>query len=147
MIRRIFLAVVSGVLLTACGNTTGDRAASGAGIGAAGGAVVGAVTGLSLVQGVVLGAAAGGLTGALTDESQINLGDPIWKDSGSKKSSGLVRDIQSGLAELGYDPGPVDGVMGPKTRSAIRTYQDQNALLVDGRPSSQLAQHIQDQTN
>jgi putative peptidoglycan binding protein len=41
---------------------------------------------------------------------------------------GLVRDIQTGLAELGYDPGPVDGVAGPRTRAAIDAFRRQERL-------------------
>jgi localization factor PodJL len=35
----------------------------------------------------------------------------------------LVRKIQVLLAEQGYDPGPADGVIGPKTVDAVRAYQ------------------------
>ena len=37
------------------------------------------------------------------------------------------------LAELGYDPGPLDGAFGPMTSRAIRNYQLDNGLLVTGR--------------
>lgn len=33
-----------------------------------------------------------------------------------------VRDIQRALLAAGYDPGPVDGIMGPRTKSALRKY-------------------------
>jgi hypothetical protein len=33
-----------------------------------------------------------------------------------------VRELQQALAERGYDPGPVDGVMGTQTRTALRKY-------------------------
>ena len=35
----------------------------------------------------------------------------------------LVMKIQTLLAEQGYDPGPADGVAGPKTRDAVRAFQ------------------------
>jgi localization factor PodJL len=41
--------------------------------------------------------------------------------------------IQQRLAELGYDPGPIDGAMGPRTREAIKMYQNQAGLPVDGQ--------------
>ncbi|MEX2480361.1 MAG: peptidoglycan-binding protein [Gammaproteobacteria bacterium] len=50
--------------------------------------------------------------------------------------------IQSGLNELGYDAGPADGVMGGRTRAAIRDYQKDHAVRVDGQPSTSLLQHI-----
>ena len=34
-----------------------------------------------------------------------------------------VREIQAKLESLGYDPGPVDGVFGPQTVSAVKRYE------------------------
>lgn len=34
-----------------------------------------------------------------------------------------VRQIQNSLVVAGYDPGPVDGVYGPKTEAAVRAFQ------------------------
>jgi len=141
MKRSMAILAVAGLALAGCGNTTEDRALSGAGIGAGAGAVVGAVTGLSVVQGVVLGAAAGGLTGALTRPDQVNLGKPAWR--GNTAGTNDVQSIQSGLAALGYRPGPADGVVGTRTREAITQYQRDHRLLADGRPSAELARHIE----
>jgi putative peptidoglycan binding protein len=33
-----------------------------------------------------------------------------------------VRELQEALAKSGYDPGPVDGIMGPRTKEALRKY-------------------------
>jgi peptidoglycan hydrolase-like protein with peptidoglycan-binding domain len=149
--RNIALSLMLVLSLAACGSTQEDRGLSGAGIGAAAGAVVGAVTGLSIVEGVIIGAAAGGATGLLTHKSQVNLGDPVWKKgdkaqaSAAGAGSDTVRGIQSGLGKLGYDAGPADGKTGPKTRAAIRQYQERNSLLVDGQPSDALLAHIQKQ--
>jgi hypothetical protein len=44
-----------------------------------------------------------------------------------------VRRIQALLAELGYDPGPIDGLAGRRTASAIRSFQTAEGLSVDGR--------------
>ena len=142
--HRSIVALVAGLglLVTACGSSTGDRTASGAGIGATVGVIVGAVTGLSLIEGVLLGAAAGGLTGALTTDEVIDLGDPIWASDSQAANGAAVKRIQAGLSELGYDPGQIDGIMGAKTDSAIRAYQRDQNLLVDGRPTFELAQHI-----
>lgn len=41
-------------------------------------------------------------------------------------------EIQRQLAALGFDPGPIDGIMGPRTRTAIRAFQTSRGLLVDG---------------
>ena len=73
------LAVVAGMLiLAACGDTTGDRGLSGAGIGAAGGAVIGAMVG-DPFAGAAIGAGLGAATGALTTPSQVDLGKPVWE--------------------------------------------------------------------
>jgi osmotically inducible lipoprotein OsmB len=73
------LAVVAGMLaLTACGDTTGDRGLSGAGIGAAVGAVGGALVGDPLA-GAAIGAGVGAATGALTSPSTVDLGKPVWE--------------------------------------------------------------------
>ena len=44
----------------------------------------------------------------------------------------LVRDIQRGLAALGYDVGPADGVAGRKTQAAIAAFGRREGL---GRPA------------
>lgn len=134
--------------LTACGTMPEERAVSGAGVGAAAGAVLGAVTGMSVVQGAVIGALGGGLTGAMTRNDQINLGEPTWKqgagNTGSASSSrqATIASIQDGLRDLGYSPGPVDGIYGNQTAQAIRQYQKDQGLRVDGQATAALADHI-----
>lgn len=131
------------LLMAACGDTTEDRALSGAGIGAGAGAVIGAVTGIGPVGGALIGGAVGATAGAVTDSSQVNLGKPVWRGSSSGGSQtayaydeGTVRNIQAGLQRLGYDPGPADGHYGPKTEAAIRRFQQDNGLPVDGQPTA-----------
>ena len=48
------------------------------------------------------------------------------------------REVQQLLADLGYDPGPSDGVVGPKTRAAIRAFQADVGPPVDGQSSDAL---------
>jgi len=67
------LLAASTLLLAACGNTTGERALSGAGIGAGAGAVGTALTGGNPWAGAAIGGAAGGVIGAVTDKDDINL--------------------------------------------------------------------------
>jgi osmotically inducible lipoprotein OsmB len=77
---KIALAAAVTLGLAACGSTTEDRAASGAGIGAASGAAIGAVFGgIGAIPGALIGAAVGGGTGAVTNERQVDLGDPVWR--------------------------------------------------------------------
>ena len=140
--RLSALLLAAALFLSACGSSTGDRTASGAGIGATAGAVLGAVTGLSVLQGVLIGAVAGGVVGGVTDESTIDLGDPIWAQGDMPANHAAVSRVQAVLTRLGYNSGPADGVMGTRTKTAIEAYQRDHGLLVDGRPTVQLAQHI-----
>lgn len=71
--------IVALTLLSACGETTGDRALSGAGIGAGIGAVGGAVTGGNMATGALVGGAVGAAAGGLTDKDDVNLGKPLWR--------------------------------------------------------------------
>ena len=45
---------------------------------------------------------------------------------------------QSRLAEIGYDPGPVDGHAGPRTRGAVEEFQGAEGLTQDGRITPEL---------
>jgi membrane-bound lytic murein transglycosylase B len=46
--------------------------------------------------------------------------------------------LQSDLAQLGYDPGVIDGILGRRTRAAIRLYQKALGLPADGFPTAAL---------
>lgn len=46
--------------------------------------------------------------------------------------------VQALLTQLGYTPGPVDGLMGRRTRAAISDFQRREGLPVDGRPTQSL---------
>lgn len=56
--------------------------------------------------------------------------------------SNTVLELQRELNRLGFDAGPVDGLMGARTRGAIRAYQRDNNLLEDGQPTSSLLSHV-----
>lgn len=43
-----------------------------------------------------------------------------------------VRIVQSLLARIGYNPGPIDGVFGQQTRQAVIAFQRNNGLTPDG---------------
>jgi peptidoglycan hydrolase-like protein with peptidoglycan-binding domain len=40
--------------------------------------------------------------------------------------------MQQALTDRGFDPGPVDGVMGPRTTSALKEYQKSESMTVTG---------------
>jgi osmotically inducible lipoprotein OsmB len=132
--------------LAACGETQGERGLSGAAIGAGAGAVIGAVTPIGPAGGALIGGAAGAATGVLTTPSQVNLGKPAYRSGGGSAGNATVRDIQAGLQRLGYSPGPADGRMGPKTAAAIRQYEQDNGMPVDGQPSQAVLDSIRSKT-
>ena len=43
-----------------------------------------------------------------------------------------VLDVQQFLVNNGFNPGPVDGQSGPKTKAAIKEFQQKNGLFADG---------------
>jgi TPR repeat protein len=55
-----------------------------------------------------------------------------------------IREIQTRLDELGYDPGPVDGLMGDRTESAIAAFQQDRGLEADGEPSPALLDRLRE---
>ncbi len=67
----------------------------------------------------------------------------LWGDlrsllsrSARSASSGAelsVRSAQERLKAAGYDPGPVDGILGPRTRSALTRFQRDRKLDASGR--------------
>jgi hypothetical protein len=146
------------VLTSGCGTMPEERAISGASIGAATGAVMGAVTSLAVGPGALIGALGGGLVGAMTNNSQINMGDPLWKRAQSASQPrqsapaaqrttpapdpGMVASVQQRLAHLGYDPGPVDGIYGKRTADAVRRFQRDHGLEDDGLITAALAERV-----
>lgn len=48
-----------------------------------------------------------------------------------------VREAQRALRDLGYQPGPVDGVVGPQTKQALTRYQRSQKIAVTGRLDSE----------
>ena len=54
-------------------------------------------------------------------------------------SSEEIRTVQKSLNDKGYDAGPVDGVLGTRTRAAIRQYQASEKLTVNGRLDAETA--------
>ncbi|MFB3902758.1 MAG: YSC84-related protein [Acidobacteriota bacterium] len=66
-----------------------------------------------------------------TGQSETGMsGDVNWNDA--RYSRGEIRQVQEALKNKGFDPGPVDGRMGLKTKTALREFQKQNNLTVVG---------------
>lgn len=54
-----------------------------------------------------------------------------------------VKRLQARLAGLGFAPGPVDGIIGPRTTGAIRRYQVAHSLPATGRTSTRFLRHVE----
>ena len=72
-------------------------------------------------------------------------------DSGASRPSGqafaghdqeTIRDFQQALKEKGHDPGPIDGVMGPNTRQALREFQKESNIKATGVPNEETAEKL-----
>lgn len=57
----------------------------------------------------------------------------------SAADRGDVKKVQETLRDKGYDPGPIDGVLGAQTRGAISQYQKAENLPVTGHLDAQTA--------
>jgi hypothetical protein len=58
------------------------------------------------------------------------------------RDQGLVRDVQVALRDAGFDPGPIDGVMGPQTRAALREFQASQGLPSTGKLDARTRQQL-----
>ncbi len=53
-----------------------------------------------------------------------------------------TRKVQEALKAKGNDPGPIDGRMGPKTRAAVKAFQEANGMKGTGQVDAQTAEKI-----
>lgn len=55
-------------------------------------------------------------------------------DSSAPETSQInPTEVQKALAEAGFYKGAIDGIIGRKTRAAIRAFQEKNGLTADGK--------------
>jgi hypothetical protein len=48
-----------------------------------------------------------------------------------------IRQVQQALEEKGFDAGPVDGILGPRTKDAVRNFQDRYGMKATGEIDNQ----------
>jgi N-acetyl-anhydromuramyl-L-alanine amidase AmpD len=56
----------------------------------------------------------------------------LRKDKDVTGQINSVKDLQEALKTLGYDPGVIDGIIGPRTMQVIRKFQREQQLTIDG---------------
>lgn len=76
---------------------------------------------------------------------QVAGGDGLALLSGEAGALGTaqLQALQQALNELGFDVGEADGLLGPRTQTAIRQYQFMHRLPVDGYPAPSLLAHVE----
>lgn len=77
-----------------------------------------------------------------TDKGKTSGTHAVGQASRGKVSSATIMKAQEKLKDKGYYQGQVDGIMGPQTRAALRRYQQEEGLTVDGRFTRQTAEHM-----
>jgi hypothetical protein len=89
-------------------------------------------------------------------DTRLPQGEPsqAGKTPSTKDTVGVSRDMpgsggqqeiqkaQEALKNQGHDPGPIDGVMGPQTRQALRAFQNSNGLKQTGMLDSETKQKL-----
>ncbi len=165
--QRLLLAMTASVLLAFCllfwpsNSVQSDPLQRGV-QGAIGGAIIGGIAKgrKGVLPGVAIGGAIGVIGGAIEQEHARKRRYRRARRARQRRPyrnarvaphenyappSDLVADIQQSLITLGYDPGPIDGVMGPRTVAAIKEYQNNYGLLITGQPSQPLLDHMRQQ--
>src|SRR5262249_27081909 len=75
------------------------------------------------------------------DKVKSTARDTKDKVAGKMESSADIRLAQQALKDKGQDPGPIDGIHGPRTSAALRSYQKAWNVKVPGRPDSETRSH------
>ncbi|MFN4124866.1 L,D-transpeptidase [Pannonibacter indicus] len=75
-------------------------------------------------------------------QAAADFGTPLRMIIQPRPSGREIHDLQAMLNRLGFEAGPVDGVMGRKTRDAIRLFQQGYELPVTGNYSLSLLKRV-----
>ena len=71
------------------------------------------------------------------DKTKAKARETKDKIAAKTESSDDVRQAQTALKEKGQDPGPIDGIHGPRTSAALRSYQKAEKIKETGRLDSE----------
>jgi hypothetical protein len=72
-------------------------------------------------------------TKATTKEMGHKAKDAVTPDKTKAEAAVDVRGSQQALRDKGFDPGPIDGVTGPRTTAAVRDFQSKEGLVATGQ--------------
>jgi peptidoglycan hydrolase-like protein with peptidoglycan-binding domain len=79
------------------------------------------------------------LPGWTAEESKVA---PAKEEKASVKGSEDTKKLQEALKAKGHDPGLIDGIMGPKTRAALKAFQEANGIKGTGRLDDPTAEKL-----
>ena len=65
-----------------------------------------------------------------------------WPRQDRPLSFSQRKGLQQALTDRGYNPGPVDGIIGAGTRAALRAWQQDNGLPADGYASATVLESL-----
>lgn len=87
--------------------------------------------------------------GLLADAIAGGTGEPVtaWPTDLAPLSKGQLMTLQASLNQLGYDAGPVDGIMGSRTRGALQQFQKARGFVADGYPTVEMLAYVQAAVN
>jgi Putative peptidoglycan-binding domain-containing protein len=89
-----------------------------------------------VAEGALIGAGVGALGGlivnAVEDRGTSRRRSSSVHSSSYARYDPAVADLQKALKGRGYDCGPVDGILGSRTREAVMRFQRDQGLPVDG---------------
>lgn len=75
----------------------------------------------------------------------VETGKSMGNDSsatGGSSSMTSVKEAQQALKAKGYDPGAIDGVMGARTKDAIKSFQSASSIQTTGTLDAETAQKL-----
>ena len=79
------------------------------------------------------------------DKTRAKTREAKDKVAGKMERSDDIRQAQTALKDKGHDPGPIDGIHGPRTSAALRSYQKAENIKVTGRLDSETRSHLMGQ--
>lgn len=83
-----------------------------------------------------------GKSGSTTDRGSSGMSSSSGTATSHRASSSNVKEVQQALKDKGYDPGPIDGRMGAKTKEALKSFQSASNLSATGTLNSQTAEKL-----
>lgn len=79
-----------------------------------------------------------------TNVAPLTLTQPskLYRRGGQNMDPNIIRQIQQKLFDAGFDPGPIDGIYGPKTAAGVGAFQRVKGLVMDGEVGPQTSEAL-----